>query len=43
MITGYRAEVDPRALGYRLTTMVRVKQAVRGLGGVAALAANIPG
>ena len=31
VITGYRAEVDPRALGYKLTAIVRVKPAVRQL------------
>jgi Lrp/AsnC family transcriptional regulator, leucine-responsive regulatory protein len=42
VITGYRAEIDPRALGYQLTAIVRVKPAVRQLSKVAALAAEIP-
>jgi Lrp/AsnC family leucine-responsive transcriptional regulator len=42
VITGYRAEVDPRALGYPLTAIVRVKPAVRQLTKVAELAAEIP-
>jgi Lrp/AsnC family leucine-responsive transcriptional regulator len=42
VITGYRAEVDPRALGYQLTAIVRVKPAVRQLSKIAELAADIP-
>jgi Lrp/AsnC family transcriptional regulator, leucine-responsive regulatory protein len=42
VITGYRAEIDPRALGYSLTAIVRVKPAVRQLSKVAELAAEIP-
>ena len=42
VITGYRAEIDPRALGYGLTAIVRVKPAVRQLTKVAELAADIP-
>jgi Lrp/AsnC family transcriptional regulator, leucine-responsive regulatory protein len=42
VITGYRAEVDPRALGYALTAIVRVKPAVRQLSKIAELAAQIP-
>jgi Lrp/AsnC family leucine-responsive transcriptional regulator len=42
VITGYRAEVDPRALGYSLTAIVRVKPAVRQLTKIAELAAEIP-
>ncbi len=42
VITGYRAEVDPRALGYSLTAIVRVKPAVRQLTKIAELAADIP-
>jgi len=42
VITGYRAEIDPRALGYALTAIVRVKPAVRQLSKVAELAAEIP-
>jgi Lrp/AsnC family transcriptional regulator, leucine-responsive regulatory protein len=42
VITGYRAEVDPRALGYQLTAIVRVKPAVRQLTKIAELAAEIP-
>jgi Lrp/AsnC family transcriptional regulator, leucine-responsive regulatory protein len=42
VITGYRAEIDPRALGYSITAIVRVKPAVRQLSKIAALAAEIP-
>jgi Lrp/AsnC family leucine-responsive transcriptional regulator len=42
VITGYRAEIDPRALGYQLTAIVRVKPAVRQLSNIAALATDIP-
>jgi Lrp/AsnC family leucine-responsive transcriptional regulator len=42
VITGYRAEVDARALGYQLTAIVRVKPAVRQLSKVAELASEIP-
>jgi Lrp/AsnC family transcriptional regulator, leucine-responsive regulatory protein len=42
VITGYRAEIDPRALGYQLTAIVRVKPAVRQLSKVAELAVQIP-
>ena len=42
VITGYRAEIDPRALGYQLTAIVRVKPAVRQLSKIAELAQEIP-
>jgi Lrp/AsnC family transcriptional regulator, leucine-responsive regulatory protein len=42
VITGYRAEIDPSALGYQLTAIVRVKPAVRQLSKIAALAEEIP-
>ena len=42
VITGYRAEIDPRALGYQLTAIVRVKPAVRQLTKIAELAREIP-
>ena len=42
VITGYRADIDPRALGYQLTAIVRVKPAVRQLSKIAELAADIP-
>jgi Lrp/AsnC family leucine-responsive transcriptional regulator len=42
VITGYRAEIDPRALGYSLTAIVRIKPAVRQLSKIAELAADIP-
>lgn len=41
VITGYRAEVDPRALGYQLTAIVRVKPAPRQLQRIPDLAAKI--
>jgi Lrp/AsnC family transcriptional regulator, leucine-responsive regulatory protein len=42
VITGYRAEIDPRALGYSLTAIVRVKPAARQLTKIAEIAAAIP-
>jgi len=42
VITGYRAEVDPRALGYSLTAIVRVKPAPGQLARIPDLAAEIP-
>ena len=41
VITGYRAEIDPRALGYELTAIVRVKPAPRQLQRIPQLAAEI--
>src|SRR3954468_22577587 len=38
VITGYRAVVDPRALGYALTAVIRVRPAPRQLAKVAELA-----
>jgi Lrp/AsnC family leucine-responsive transcriptional regulator len=42
VITGYRAEIDPRMLGYQLTAIVRVKPAPGQLPRIAELAAEIP-
>ncbi|HEV2029116.1 MAG TPA: Lrp/AsnC family transcriptional regulator [Candidatus Dormibacteraeota bacterium] len=42
MITGYRAEIDPRALGYSLTAIVRVKPAAGQLSKIPELANQIP-
>jgi Lrp/AsnC family leucine-responsive transcriptional regulator len=42
VITGYRAELDPRALGYPLTAIVRVSPAARQLSRIPELAAEIP-
>jgi Lrp/AsnC family leucine-responsive transcriptional regulator len=42
VITGYRAEIDPRALGYALTAIVRVKPAAGQLPRIPELAAEIP-
>jgi Lrp/AsnC family leucine-responsive transcriptional regulator len=42
VITGYRAELDPRALGYPLTAIVRVKPAPGQLKRIPELAAEIP-
>jgi Lrp/AsnC family transcriptional regulator, leucine-responsive regulatory protein len=42
VITGYHAAVDPRALGYQLTAIVRVKPAARQLPRIPELAAEIP-
>ena len=41
VITGYRAELDPRALGYELLAIVRVKPAARQLPKIPELAAEI--
>jgi len=41
VITGYRAEVDPRALGYELMAIVRVKPAARQLPRIPELAAEM--
>ena len=42
VITGYRAEIDPRALGYPLTAIVRVKPAPGQLQHIPELARSIP-
>jgi Lrp/AsnC family leucine-responsive transcriptional regulator len=42
VITGYRAEVDPRALGYELGAIVRIRPAPRELHKVAELAQRTP-
>jgi Lrp/AsnC family leucine-responsive transcriptional regulator len=42
VITGYRAEVDPRTLGYQLTAIVRIKPAPGQLSRIPELAAEIP-
>src|SRR6476469_3262134 len=42
VIAGYRAELDPRALGYPLTAIVRVKPAPGQLKRIPELAAEIP-
>ncbi|HEV2999306.1 MAG TPA: Lrp/AsnC family transcriptional regulator [Solirubrobacteraceae bacterium] len=42
VITGYRAEVDPRALGYALGVQLRVRPAPRQLRDVAELARQCP-
>jgi Lrp/AsnC family leucine-responsive transcriptional regulator len=42
VITGYRAEVDPRKLGYGLGVIIRVRPAPRQLAEVAALARDTP-
>jgi Lrp/AsnC family leucine-responsive transcriptional regulator len=42
VITGYRAELDPRKLGYQLTAIVRVKPAPGQLPRIAELADEIP-
>jgi Lrp/AsnC family leucine-responsive transcriptional regulator len=42
MITGYGANVDPRALGYALTTIIRIRPAPRELRKVANLARDTP-
>lgn len=42
IITGYRAEIDPRALGYSLTAIVRIKPAGGQLSKIPKLALEIP-
>jgi Lrp/AsnC family leucine-responsive transcriptional regulator len=42
VITGYHAEVDPRAVGFPVTVMVRVSPAVRELARIAKIAEEIP-
>ena len=42
VITGYRAEIDPRALGYPLTAIVRVRPAPGQIARIPELAAGIP-
>jgi Lrp/AsnC family leucine-responsive transcriptional regulator len=42
VITGYRAEIDPRALGYALTAIIRIKPAAGRLPRIPELAAEIP-
>ena len=42
VITGYRAEIDPRTLGYQLTAIVRIKPAPGQLLRIPELAAEIP-
>jgi Lrp/AsnC family leucine-responsive transcriptional regulator len=42
IITGYRAEVDPRLLGFQLTAIVRIKPAPGQLPRIPELAAAIP-
>ena len=42
MITGYRAVIDPRALGYQLTAIVRIKPAPGLLARIPELADQIP-
>jgi Lrp/AsnC family transcriptional regulator, leucine-responsive regulatory protein len=42
VITGYRADIDPRMLGYQLTAIVRIKPAPGQLPRIPELAAEIP-
>ncbi|HEX3328747.1 MAG TPA: Lrp/AsnC family transcriptional regulator [Gaiellales bacterium] len=42
VITGYHAAIDPRALGYQLTAIVRVKPSARQLPRIPELAEEIP-
>src|SRR5713101_3975811 len=42
VITGYRAELDPRILGYKLTAIVRIKPAPGQLPRIPELATQIP-
>ncbi|MBN6054956.1 Lrp/AsnC family transcriptional regulator, partial [Nonomuraea sp. RK-328] len=42
VITGYRAEVDPRALGFPITVMVRIRPAIRELQRISKIAQDVP-
>src|SRR5690349_6476138 len=42
VIIGYRAAIDPRALGYQLTAIVRVKPSARQIPRIPELAEQIP-
>ena len=42
VITGYHADVDPRAVGFPVTVMVRINPAVRVLPRIAKIAEEIP-
>lgn len=42
VITGYRAQIDPRALGYQLTAIVRINPAPGQLSRIPELAIEIP-
>jgi Lrp/AsnC family leucine-responsive transcriptional regulator len=42
VITGYHAEVVPKALGFPITVMVRVRPAIRELERIAKIAQEIP-
>jgi Lrp/AsnC family leucine-responsive transcriptional regulator len=42
VITGYHAEIDPRAVGYQLTALVRVKPAPGQLPRIPEVAAEMP-
>jgi Lrp/AsnC family transcriptional regulator, leucine-responsive regulatory protein len=42
VISGYRAEVDPRALGYALAAVLRMRPAPRQIAKVAAVAQETP-
>jgi Lrp/AsnC family transcriptional regulator, leucine-responsive regulatory protein len=42
VITGYRAEIDPRALGYAIAAIVRVRPTPRQLPRIAELARSTP-
>jgi Lrp/AsnC family transcriptional regulator, leucine-responsive regulatory protein len=42
VITGYRADVNPRALGYNLGVVIRIRPAPRQLAAVAQLARDTP-
>jgi Lrp/AsnC family leucine-responsive transcriptional regulator len=42
VITGYRAEIDPRMIGYPLTAIIRIKPAPGQLPRIPELAAEIP-
>ncbi|GAA4973760.1 Lrp/AsnC family leucine-responsive transcriptional regulator [Nonomuraea thailandensis] len=42
VITGYRAEIDPRAVGFPVTVMVRIRPAFRELHRISKIAKEVP-
>jgi Lrp/AsnC family leucine-responsive transcriptional regulator len=42
VITGYHAEIDPRALGFPITVLVRIRPALRELPRITKIAEEIP-
>jgi Lrp/AsnC family leucine-responsive transcriptional regulator len=42
VITGYRAEIDPKAVGYPIGVIVRIRPSTRQLAGIPELAREVP-